>query len=201
MADSIPIDLDQLDRCKRCARLQRQFKRLRIEYPDYWNRPVSPSGPDDARLLIVGLAPGMHGANRTGIPFMGDASGELLFTVLRQLGIDQAVRITNVVKCLPISNLPAASEVNACQRFLGKEVHHQNTLLVLVGVAHVACVRCFGARQADHPFVHGAVHTLDAATLIDSYHCSRYNTQTGRLTQTMFHEVVKSAARHAGLLD
>lgn len=162
---------------------------------------MPPSGPSHAQLLVVGLAPGMHGANRTGIPFTGDASGEFLFAVLQELDIDRHVRITNIVKCLPVSNLPTAEEVNACRRFLGEEVRYQKTLLILGGVAHRAVVKCLGGKQADHPFSHGAVHTLDGNTLIDSYHCSRYNTQTGRLTKAMFRDVVRSAALHAGLID
>jgi len=179
--------------------MRRQFRVLRRDFEDYWNRPVPPSGDPQAPLLIVGLAPGKQGANRTGRPFVGDASGALLFGVLESLGIQDRVRITNAVKCLPMANHPNAAEVNNCQRFLAAELTTAAVILVLGGIAHRAAVKALGCRQVDFPFAHGAVHHLANCVLIDSYHCSRYNTQTGRLTEAMFRDVVESAARYAGL--
>ncbi len=160
------------------------------------------SGPRDAKLLIVGLAPGMHGANRSGVPFVGDASGDLLNDVLNELNLVGRVRITNAVKCLPIKNLPSSREVSNCGRFLTEELSGQHdsdppVLLVLGGVAHRAVIATLAQRQADYPFAHGAVHQVGHVTLIDSYHCSRYNTQTGRLTRAMFLDVVATAGKMA----
>ncbi|XOV88550.1 MAG: uracil-DNA glycosylase family protein [Pseudomonadota bacterium] len=186
--------------CRRCPRMRAQFKRLRLSLPDYWNQPVPPSGPAESPLLIVGLAPGKHGANRTGLPFTGDASGDLLFAVLEELGLQQQVRITNAVKCLPIANLPSTSEIVNCQRHLKPELTPGLILLCLGGVAHRATIRALGARQSENPFEHGRIHSLATVTLVDSYHCSRYNTQTRRLTQNMFRDVVELAAGLAGML-
>ena len=154
-----------------------------------------PAGPGDPALLIVGLAPGMHGANRTGMPFTGDASGELLFRVLDETDLTDRVRITNAVKCLPVRNLPSATEIRNCSRFLVDELrdHAPTVVLALGGVAHRAIIAALGLRQADYPFGHGHTHTLPEFVLVDSYHCSRYNTQTGRLTHAMFLEVIRQA--------
>ena len=180
--------------------MQQQFRQLRRDYPDYWNRPVPPVGPEKAALLIVGLAPGMHGANRTGVPFVGDAAGELLYATLEQLGIRDQVRITNAVKCLPIANLPNAAEIDHCRRFLAEELKSPRVLLALGGVAHRAILKALALPLAPHKFSHGARHELNRQSLVDSYHCSRYNTQTGRLTKAMFRRVVELAAREAGLI-
>ncbi len=152
--------------------------------------------------MIVGLAPGMHGANKTGVPFVGDASGNLLHDVLETLDLDHRVRITNAVKCLPIKNLPSAREVNNCSRYLIDELETHRfrthaTLLVLGGVAHKAVVQALRVRQRDFPFGHGAVHNIESLQVIDSYHCSRYNTQTGRLTRQMFLDTVRLAGNMA----
>ena len=197
---------DQLFGCRRCPRMRHQFKNLRQSHPEYWNQPVAASGPDDSPLMIVGLAPGMHGANRTGVPFTGDASGDLIFKVLSALNIEENVRITNAVKCLPVQNSPNGNEVNNCQKFLKAELqeHQQKpsaTLFILGGVAHRAVIKAMGLKLKDYPFSHGQVHLLpNKLTIISSYHCSRYNTQTGRLTESMFMEVTQRAASIAGLL-
>jgi uracil-DNA glycosylase family 4 len=185
--------------CKKCRRLDNQLKRLRVSHPDYWNRPVPACGAPDADLLIVGLAPGLHGANRTGKPFTGDASGELLFDVLETLQLTERVRITNAVKCLPVKNLPSGREVQNCARFLASDLENHKSddggiMLILGGVAHRAVIRSLGLRQTEYPFGHGRVHQAGNWTFVDSYHCSRYNTQTGRLTRDMFLEVVSKAA-------
>ena len=155
--------------------------------------------------MIVGLAPGKHGANRTGIPFTGDASGDLLFQTLQKLDLVDRVVITNAVKCLPVQNKPSTIEINNCQRHLKPEIsgHCEKsdaTFLALGQVAHNALLKAFGYTLSHFPFGHGAEHKLpDHISLVDSYHCSRYNTQTKRLTPTMFEKVVGNAARLAGI--
>lgn len=152
--------------------------------------------------MILGLAPGLKGANRTGIPFTGDASGDLLNQVLDDLNLQDQVRITNAVKCLPIKNLPSGREVRMCSKHLKPElaIHRENSASVIValgGQAHRALISALGYRQVDYPFGHGAVHELAEFTLIDSYHCSRYNTQTGRLTAEMFRSVFETALEYS----
>ena len=193
--------------CRQCVRLHNQLKQLRKSHPDYWNLPVASSGDEDAALMIVGLAPGKHGANKTGVPFTGDASGELLFRVLTDLGIQDKIRITNAVKCLPIDNKPIAIELNNCQKFLVPEINHHfsmagpRVLLALGQIAHRSVLKSLDRRQKSSPFQHAAQYQLTARHwLVSSYHCSRYNIQTGRLTEAMFQSVVKSAAELAGYL-
>jgi uracil-DNA glycosylase family 4 len=174
-------------------------------FPDYWNRPVAGSGPS-AALTIIGLAPGLHGANKTGIPFTGDASGVLLFKVLEQLGIVDQVRITNAVKCAPPQNKPLTSERRNCQKFLGEELSDaqmssgSSVLFCLGRIAHEEVLRSLGRNQKEFAFGHGNVHELsDALWLVDTYHCSRYNIQTNRLTEPMFRTAVQCAAKLAQL--
>lgn len=193
--------------CSLCPRLRHQFKKLRQSHPDYWNKPVAASGNPDSSLLIVGLAPGMHGANKTGVPFTGDASGDLLFKTLSRLKIETRVRITNAVKCLPVQNTPDKEELDRCRRFLLAELEahtkRKNYVLFALGaVAHNSILKTFEQTLTHFPFKHGAVHEFaDGGSLVDSYHCSRYNTQTGRLTETMFYQALSKAAQLAGLLD
>ena len=194
--------------CALCPRLVALRRQVRVDHPDYHAGPVPAFGPTDARLLVVGLAPGMHGANATGRPFTGDHAGGLLYRTLHDFGFasspvsesaEDGLRlidcwITNVVKCLPPQNKPVAAEVNACNRFLATELETPTVLVALGGVAHKAVVRAFGLRQKAHVFGHGAAHALNARqTLIDSYHCSRYNTNTRRLTAAMFADVFSAA--------
>ncbi|MDA0788639.1 MAG: uracil-DNA glycosylase [Proteobacteria bacterium] len=192
--------------CRRCRRLQHQFNRLRVQYPDYWNRPVGAIGDPMSPLLIVGLAPGLHGANRTGQPFTGDASGDLLFSTLTELEIAGRVQITNAVKCLPVSNKPAGREVDNCQGYLRAELAQlagrpDATVLALGRIAHNAVLKALGKPQNGCRFAHGAQHEPgQGIALVDSYHCSRYNTQTGRLTPVMFQQAVRRAAVCAGLV-
>ena len=174
-------------------------------FPDYWNRPVPGSGPSTA-LTIIGLAPGLHGANKTGIPFTGDASGVLLFKVLAQLGIVDQVRITNAVKCAPPQNKPLTSERRNCQKFLREELTTAQTssgpgvLFCLGRIAHEEVLRSLGRNQREFQFGHGHVHQIsDTLWLVDSYHCSRYNIQTNRLTESMFRTAVQYAAKLAQL--
>jgi len=197
-----PFSLD----CRRCSRLATHLAGVRAEYPDYHSRPVAPFGDSKPGLLIVGLAPGLHGANRTGRPFTGDHAGILLYETLHRYGfgsqaiaIDpddglvlQGCRITNAVKCLPPENKPLPAEIRECNGYLRTELQAlaPAAVLALGTVAHQAVLRALGQRIADFPFAHGARHKLDSRTqLFDSYHCSRYNTNTRRLTPEMFREV------------
>ena len=195
---------EQLQACKKCRRLSNQLTRLRESHPDYWNRPVPAAGDATSPILVVGLAPGMHGANKTGKPFVGDASGQLLNQALDQLGLQRRVRITNAVKCLPIKNLPSAKEVRNCSFFLAAELEAHLTkpnpvVFALGGLAHKAVIATLGLRQADCTFGHGHVHQHGHLWIVDSYHCSRYNTQTGRLTLPMFLDALGKAQQLARL--
>ncbi|MCP1726815.1 uracil-DNA glycosylase family 4 [Natronospira proteinivora] len=197
--------------CRACPRLRHFLARVRDKHPDYHAAPVAPFGPEKAPLLIVGLAPGMHGANATGRPFTGDFAGILLYKTLHELGLasrpvsehaDDGLklkncRITNAVKCLPPENKPTGNEVKQCAPYLRHELERMprpGVLLALGKVAHDAVLRVLGYKLNAFKFAHGAEHVLDdRLRLIDSYHCSRYNTQTGRLTEAMFRQVVKKA--------
>ncbi|MGI9258975.1 MAG: uracil-DNA glycosylase [Gammaproteobacteria bacterium] len=197
--------------CRRCPRLAAFLDDLQISHSDYWNAPVPAFGDPDARLLIVGLAPGMHGANASGRPFTGDFAGILLYQTLFDLGLSsapqsvtadddlrlQGCRITNAVKCLPPQNKPTTMEVSTCNSYLAKELDalpRGGVLLALGGIAHRAILRALGRKQSELKFGHGLVHKLpNEATLVDSYHCSRYNTQTRRLTPEMFRDAVARA--------
>lgn len=202
-------DVFDLD-CRQCARLSAFLDEVRREHPDYHARPVPPFGDPAARLLIVGLAPGMHGANASGRPFTGDYAGILLYQTLHDFGFaSQPVsergdklklrncRITNAVKCLPPQNKPLPAEIKSCNGYLRAELATlpaRPVLLALGRIAHDAVLRAVGAKPRDHVFAHAAEHRLpNGARLIDSYHCSRYNTQTRRLTETMFRDVVARA--------
>ena len=196
--------------CKRCKRLSRFLKDIKLEYPDYHCAPVAPFGPDDARLLIVGLAPGMHGANATGRPFTGDHAGLLLYSMLFEHGFSnqplsensddnlklQNCRITNAVKCLPPANKPTGKEVSDCGDYLVDDiikVPEGGVILALGKIAHDAVIKALNLRLVDFKFSHGNLHLLEvrSLTLVDSYHCSRYNTQTKRLTTLMFSNIFK----------
>lgn len=205
--------LDVFDRdCRRCERLSAFLDDVKARHPTYYCRPVPPFGDPDARLLIVGLAPGMHGANQTGRPFTGDYAGVLLYETLHKFGFASApestaaddslrlidCRITNAVKCLPPDNKPVGAEINECNAYLANEIRtlpDGSVLLALGGIAHRAIVKALGARQATFPFGHGALHTVERFSLLDSYHCSRYNTNTRRLTTDMFEAVFAEARR------
>ena len=196
--------------CKRCKRLSRFLKGIKLEYPNYHCAPVAPFGPDNARLLIVGLAPGMHGANATGRPFTGDHAGLLLYSMLFQHGFSnqplsensddnlklQNCRITNAVKCLPPANKPMGKEVSDCSDYLVDDiikVPEGGVILALGKIAHDAVIKALNLRLVDFKFGHGNLHLLEgrSLTLVDSYHCRRYNTQTKRLTPLMFSNIFK----------
>jgi len=201
--------------CRACPRLAEFLDTVGERYPDYYCRPVPPFGDQGAQLLIVGLAPGMHGANRTGRPFTGDHAGILLYQTLHKFGFashDESLaadddlsltncRITNAVKCLPPDNKPVGAEINTCNTYLANELEtlpESSVVLALGGIAHRAVIKALSLRQADFKFGHAAVHELHGIRLLDSYHCSRYNTNTRRLTTEMF-EAVFAEAR--ALLD
>lgn len=190
--------------CRACPRLATFLDAVRERHPGYHARPVPPFGDPAPRLLIVGLAPGMHGANRSGRPFTGDHAGILLYETLHRFGYASAsesvsaddglrltgCRITNAVKCLPPANKPEADEIRTCNRYLAAELAalpDRTTILALGQIAHQAVLRALGLRLKDHPFAHASDHRLPGGRrLVSSYHCSRYNTQTRRLTPEMF---------------
>jgi uracil-DNA glycosylase family 4 len=197
--------------CRQCPRLASFRDEVARQNPDYYCRPVPPFGDRNARLLVVGLAPGMHGANRTGRPFTGDYAGVLLYDTLNKFGfasqseslaVDDGLklldcRITNAVKCLPPDNKPVGSEINTCNGFLATELEtlpRAAVVLALGGIAHRAVIKAVAARQTDFKFAHAAEHDVHGRfLLLDSYHCSRYNTNTRRLTEDMFHAVFERA--------
>jgi uracil-DNA glycosylase len=197
--------------CRRCPRLAAFLDSVHAQHPGYYCKPVPPFGDRKARLLIVGLAPGKHGANRTGRPFTGDHAGVLLYATLFKFGLATApvstaaddgleltkARITNAVKCLPPDNKPLPSEIKTCNDYLRAELARSSSvraILALGTIAHEAVLRSYDLPAKKFRFAHGAVHDLsDGRVLLDSYHCSRYNTQTRRLTTAMFEAVVEKA--------
>lgn len=198
--------------CSRCERLTAFLAGVRGQHPDYHAAPVAPFGDPDARLLVVGLAPGMHGANATGRPFTGDYAGVLLYATLHAFGfasralsehVDDGLRladcrINNAVKCLPPANKPTAAEVRNCRDYLAADLATlpRGAVVVALGrIAHDAVLRSLGLAAGRYRFGHAREHALadHALTVIDSYHCSRYNTQTRRLTEAMFHAVFERA--------
>lgn len=193
--------------CRACPRLASFLDGVRLERPDYFAHPVPPFGAKKPNLLVVGLAPGMHGANRTGRPFTGDYAGILLYQTLYKFGFANKVgtadpddglvldkcRVTNAVKCLPPENKPLPAEVKLCNGFLSAEIAsaRPRAILALGTVAHAAVLRAVGLRPAGFRFAHRARHDLGSTVMFDSYHCSRYNTNTGRLTTDMFEAVFR----------
>ncbi len=195
--------------CRQCPRLAAFLTDVRVRHPAYYARPVPSFGDPDARLLIVGLAPGMHGANATGRPFTGDHAGILLYETLHEFGFGtrpvseraddelelQNCRITNAVRCLPPENKPTTAEVDTCNRYLMDELAatpSPGLVLALGTVAHRAVLKALGLKLSAYRFGHGAEHAVgDGLTLVDSYHCSRYNTQTRRLTTAMFRDIFR----------
>ena len=202
--------------CRLCPRLATFLDEVRARHPDYWARPVPSFGAADARFLIVGLAPGLHGANATGRPFTGDWCGPLLYSTLHRHGFaalatskardDGQVlidcRIANAVKCLPPANKPELDEIRRCNGYLTSEIARlpQLTAILALGtIAHRAVVESLGLKVGGYRFAHGAKLALpNGATLFDSYHVSRYNTNTGRLTEAMFDTVLRDIREHVG---
>jgi uracil-DNA glycosylase family 4 len=202
--------------CPLCPRLVAFRERNREAHPDWFNGAVPSFGKDDARLLIVGLAPGLKGANRTGRPFLGDYAGELLYRTLLKVGLARGQHdpstpealqlvdcmITNAVRCVPPANKPEASEIKTCRQFLSARIEtlpNLRVMLALGRIAHEATLDALGLKRRDYPFSHGARHDLpDGIVLFDSYHCSRQNTNTGRLTSSMFERVLEDVAAALG---
>jgi len=198
-------------KCRQCSRLVDFLAQVKQDHPDYYTKPVPAFGDDDPHLLIVGLAPGLHGANRTGRPFTGDHAGILLYQTLHKYGFSSApvsesshdglqllnCRITNAVKCLPPQNKPTGLEVQTCNGYLKDEIEQleEGSLILALGtLAHNAVIRAMALKQKDYPFGHERLHSLPIGyALLDSYHCSRYNTQTKRLTESMFYQVFAKA--------
>jgi uracil-DNA glycosylase len=198
--------------CPLCPRLVAFRAENKRAHPGWFNGAVPSFGPDTARLLIVGLAPGLKGANRTGRPFLGDYAGELLYRTLLKMGLARGrhdpaqpdelelvgCMITNAVRCVPPQNKPKPDEVARCRQFLiGRIAALPNltALLALGRIAHDAILDALNLKKRDFPFAHGARHALpDGRVMFDSYHCSRQNTNTGRLTTAMFEEVMAEAA-------
>ena len=193
--------------CTLCPRLSSHLAQIRQDYPSYHARPVAPFGVSKPKLLIVGLAPGMHGANATGRPFTGDHAGIMLYDALFRFGFANKpdstsindglklhnCRITNAVKCLPPENKPNGHEINTCNQYLSGELEKLGKGLVILALGHIAhnaVLKALGLKLKDNPFIHGHLHSINNEKwLLDSYHCSRYNTQTRRLTAEMFDEI------------
>ena len=199
--------------CPRCPRLVEFREKWRAAHPQWHNAPVATFSAPEPRLLILGLAPGIRGANATGRPFTGDYAGDLLYATLQKFGfangnyearvddgltlIDSA--ITNAVRCVPPDNKPVGAEINACRPFLQNTLHADTSIQIVMAlgrIAHETFLRMLGLRLAAYKFSHGAIHKLPewqsrSFTLVDSYHCSRYNTNTRRLTPEMFEAVFK----------
>jgi uracil-DNA glycosylase family 4 len=198
--------------CPRCPRLVAFRQTWRQSEPDWFNAPVDSFGPSDARLLIVGLAPGLRGANRTGRPFTGDYAGDLLYATLTEFGFARGhyaarpddglqlldCRITNAVRCVPPDNKPTPQEITTCRDYLKAAIAEMNNLRAVVAlgrIAHESFVQASGALRSQFPFAHGRAHVFATLTLLDSYHCSRYNTNTGVLTPQMFRDVIAAARK------
>jgi uracil-DNA glycosylase len=197
--------------CTRCPRLASYLAESHARHPEYWCRPVSSFGDPRPKIVLVGLAPGLHGANRTGRPFTGDHAGILLYETLFELGLSTArtsvaaddalrlrgVRIVNAVKCAPPENKPLPDEIRRCNAYLKAELAVLDTARVLVAlgrIGHDAALLALGLQRSAFVFSHGGEHQLAGGRyLLDSYHCSRYNTQTGRLTAQMFRAVLERA--------
>lgn len=212
--DIIIMSIAQPDRdCSLCPRLAAFRDDNRAQFPDKHNAPVAPFGPVDAELLIVGLAPGLRGANFSGRPFTGDYAGDLLYGTLLKYGFAKGTykadpndglelintRISNAVKCVPPENKPIGAEMNACRPFLQSELEGMPNIkaIVCLGlISHNNVLKALGEKQSAYKFAHGAQHQIsNGLSVFDSYHCSRYNTNTGRLTTEMFEDVFKAVQR------
>jgi uracil-DNA glycosylase family 4 len=199
--------------CPLCPRLAEFRRSNRKDHPGYFNGPVPSFGDPEARLLIVGLAPGLHGANKTGRPFTGDYAGDLLYATLLAHGLARGTygqraddglelidcAITNAVRCVPPQNKPLPAEINTCRQFLASQIElmpHLKAILTLGQIAHGSVCAALNVKKKSYPFGHGSRCDTGKLVLIASYHCSRYNTNTGVLTMEMFNEAVASA-KHA----
>ena len=198
--------------CSKCRRLYNFRKKNQSNNPDWFNAPVPTFGELSSSLLIVGLAPGLQGANKTGRPFTGDYAGDLLYKTINKFNfskgkyagtIDDSLKlkdctITNAVRCVPPQNKPISEEINNCNNFLKKtiEIHKNLKVIIALGlIAHKSIISALNLKQKLYKFKHGNKHKIDNLILIDSYHCSRYNTNTGRLNQEMFEEIFFEARK------
>jgi len=205
-ASRTPLRTEPDRNCPLCPRLAGFREAARARQPEWFNSPVPPFGDPDGRLLIVGLAPGLQGANRTGRPFTGDYAGVLLYETLSRYGFSRGTfdarpddglelvdcRITNAVRCVPPENKPTPAEINSCRDFLKPTIAEMKNLRAIVALGHVAhnsVVTAFAAKKSATPFKHGGKNMLGELALFSSYHCSRYNTNTGVLTSEMFRDV------------
>ncbi len=209
-------DAEPRKNCSLCPRLTDYRRSNAQTYPSYFNGPARSFGENDASVLIVGLAPGLHGANRTGRPFTGDYAGDLLYRTLTKFGFARGVydarpddgltmsatMITNAVRCAPPANKPTPAEIKTCRPFLAARIAALPRLRAIVAlgrIAHDSTLAALGVKAKDAPFAHGADHVLPGGLfLFDSYHCSRYNTNTGRLTELMFESVFEAVKRRLG---
>lgn len=200
--------------CRLCPRLAKFLDDARAKNPDWHNAPVNGFGPIEARIIIVGLAPGMRGANRTGRPFTGDFAGDLLFKMFDEFGLSCGsyharpddglslvdVRIVNAVRCVPPQNKPTGAEIATCRQFLTQDIAAMPNLKVMITlgrIGHSSALKALGLKESEFPFAHNRQHqTPDGLAIISSYHCSRYNTQTGRLTEQMFRDVFAATLAH-----
>jgi uracil-DNA glycosylase family 4 len=216
----VPFDAGPSHDCPDCPRLAAFRVANRAAYPEWWNAPVPTFGEAGARVAIIGLAPGLRGANRTGRPFTGDYAGELLYRTLIEFGFASGVydrrpddeltlvdcAIVNAVRCVPPQNKPSPQEIAACRRYLTPAISALPQLKVMVAlgrIAHESTLRALKLTLAPFPFAHGARHTLTHAglSLFDSYHCSRYNTNTGVLTDAMFRRVFAAVRAELDAID
>ena len=198
--------------CSKCRRLYNFRKKNQSNNPDWFNAPVPTFGELSSSLLIVGLAPGLQGANKTGRPFTGDYAGDLLYKTINKFNfskgkyagtIDDSLKlkdctITNAVRCVPPQNKPISEEINNCNNFLKKtiEIHKNLKVIIALGlIAHKSIISALNLKQKLYKFKHGNKHKVDNLILIDSYHCSRYNTNTGRLNQEMFEKIFFEAKK------
>ena len=198
--------------CSKCRRLYNFRKKNQSENPDWFNAPVPTFGELSSSLLIVGLAPGLQGANKTGRPFTGDYAGDLLYKTINKFNfskgkyggtIDDSLKlkdctITNAVRCVPPQNKPISEEINNCNNFLKKtiEIHKNLKVIIALGlIAHKSIISAFNLKQKLYKFKHGNKHEINNLILIDSYHCSRYNTNTGRLNEEMFEKIFFEAKK------
>jgi len=203
--------------CPLCPRLVAFRKANRAANPDWFNAPVPSFGPASARLLIVGLAPGLKGANRTGRPFTGDYAGDLLYATLKEFGFAKGeyrarpddgfelidTRIANAVRCVPPENKPTNDEIRTCRAFLVSALNEMPNLIRIVAlgrIAHDSVVVALGSKISRHKFGHAMIHDFERVRLFDSYHCSRYNTNTGVLTPDMFREVFSNVRASFGAI-
>jgi uracil-DNA glycosylase len=217
MTPDIQLHGDPAADCRLCPRLSGFIADWRAREPEWFNAPVptwaDARGDDRVRLLIIGLAPGLRGANRTGRPFTGDYAGDLLYQTLSRFGFARGsyearpddglelveAAVTNAVRCVPPENKPVGAEINTCRTFLTPTIArfvNLKAIVTLGTIAHQSTVRAMGERVQAHPFAHGGKHRIGDTAIFSSYHCSRYNTNTGRLTQEMFVEVFAAVRRH-----